>query len=294
MTDLTAQEIWKSMSEFDNEYEVSNLGRFRSVDRVIIRKGSKTKIKGRILRGQHDKYGYVTMTIKHRQEKAHRLVAKHFVENPLNKKQVNHKNGIKSDNRASNLEWCSHEENMKHLYLTMPFEHKNSKQKRMEREDLIRKLTQFVESRTIEDVKDSWVSAKNILDVLCAKYNKINIPMFYEEWKEKDDALTSLLAEYGKLTKELQDEKEKHMTRPSLRSPLDEMVIEKQVWESTLHRSMVLQAENAQLKELLKECRNILNEQTFHRNTCLETDETLRNRIVKKAEILQKIDEVLK
>lgn len=185
MTDLTEQEIWKSMPEFDNEYEVSNLGRFRSADRVIIRKGSKTKIKGRILKGQHDKYGYVTMTIKHRQEKAHRLVAKHFVENPLNKKQVNHKNGIKSDNRASNLEWCSHEENMKHLYLTMPFEHKNSKQKRMEREDLIRKLTQFVESRTIEDVKDSWVSAKNILDVLCVKYNKINIPMFYEEWKAK-------------------------------------------------------------------------------------------------------------
>ena len=48
------------------------------------------------------------------------------------------------------------------------------------------------------------------------------------------------------------------------------------------------------VKELLKECRNILHEQTFHRNTILETDETLRNRIVKKAEILQKIDEVLK
>lgn len=144
----------------------------------------------------------------------------------------------------------------------------------------------------------------------------------YEEWKGKDDALTSLLAKYGKLTKELQDEKEKHMTRFSLRSPADEVIIEKQVWESTLHRSMVLQAENeelkeilerhkkatakaqirscdleiinAQLKELLKECKNILEEQTFCRNTSLETDETLRNRIVKKAEILQKINEALR
>ena len=215
--DLTEKEIWKSMPEFDNEYEVSNLGRFRSVDRVIIRKGSKIKIKGRILKGQHDKYGYVTMTIKHRQEKAHRLVAKHFVENPLNKKQVNHKNGIKSDNRASNLEWCSHEENMKHLYLTMPFEHKNSKQKRMEREDLIRKLTQFVESRTIEDVKDSWVSAKNILDVLCVKYNKINLPMFYEQWQD-------------------------------LKSKLQ---IKETAYDFDTAR---LEEENAQLKELLKEC----------------------------------------
>lgn len=81
----------------------------------------------------------------------------------------------------------------------------------------------------------------------------------YDEWQAKDDALTTLLAEYGKLTKELQDEKEKHMIRPSLRSPADEMVIEKQVWASTLHHSMVLQAENAQLKELLKECQSKLN-----------------------------------
>ena len=89
--DLTEQEIWKSMSEFDNEYEVSNLGRFRSVDRVIIRKGSQARIKGRIIKGQQDAYGYVTMTIKKKQVKAHRLVAKYFVENPLNKNQVNHK-----------------------------------------------------------------------------------------------------------------------------------------------------------------------------------------------------------
>lgn len=74
----------------------------------------------------------------------------------------------------------------------------------------------------------------------------------YDEWKAKDVALTYLLAEYGRLTKELQDEKEKHITRPSLRSPEDEMVIEKQVWESTLNRSMNLQAENEELKEILE------------------------------------------
>ena len=56
----------------------------------------------------------------------------------------------------------------------------------------------------------------------------------------------------------------------------------------------VLRLKNAQLKELLKECQHILKEQNFYRNTILETDETLRNRIVKKAEILQKIAEVLK
>lgn len=64
--------------------------------------------------------------------------------------------------------------------------------------------------------------------------------------------------------------------------------------DSVIQTNQALCQKLTQLKELLKECRNILNEQTFHRNTCLETDETLRNRIVKKAEILQKIDEALK
>ena len=68
---------------------------------------------------------------------------------------------------------------------------------------------------------------------------------------------------------------------------------DKQATETSIAYNKLAE-ENAQLKELLKECRNILNEQTFHRNTSLETDETLRNRIVKKAEILQKINEVLK
>lgn len=82
----------------------------------------------------------------------------------------------------------------------------------------------------------------------------------YDEWIEKDKAMTALLAEYGKVSRELQEEKVKHMTRPSLRSPADEMVIEKQVWESTLNRSMKLQAENAQFKELLEWCRDELFE----------------------------------
>ena len=76
---------------------------------------NKTKLKY-VLTGKG--YGTVCLyknTVCHR-VLVHRIIAKHFIDNPLNKETVNHINGIKTDNRVENLEWSTYSENIKHAY----------------------------------------------------------------------------------------------------------------------------------------------------------------------------------
>ena len=80
------------------------------------------KIDGRFrkLKPQKHSNGYIFVTLSKdkeaKQKSIHRLVAEVFIPNPEKKLQINHKNGIKTDNRVENLEWCSASENLKHSY----------------------------------------------------------------------------------------------------------------------------------------------------------------------------------
>ena len=108
--------IWKDIPEFNGLYKISNTGEIKSIDGCAIR----TKHKGRILRQNTSHKGYRVITIKVGNNKktypVHRIVAKSFVKNPRPDiyDQVNHIDGVKSNNNAQNLEWCNNSLNQIH------------------------------------------------------------------------------------------------------------------------------------------------------------------------------------
>ena len=110
-------EIWKDIPNYEGYYQVSNIGRVRSLDRIVINSlGRKYYYKGKILK-QHFKHsskqGYLRVVLvvdgAHKPMSVHRLVAFAFVFNddPINKNIVNHKDENPSNNKVENLEWCT-------------------------------------------------------------------------------------------------------------------------------------------------------------------------------------------
>lgn len=105
-------EIWRDIKGFCG-YQVSNIGRVRSIDRVITVGDYKRKVDGLILKLSNDKDGYKTVNFKIGNDgksftkRVHRLVAEAFIENPQNYNCIDHINGIRDDNRVENLRWCT-------------------------------------------------------------------------------------------------------------------------------------------------------------------------------------------
>lgn len=116
------QEEWRDVVGYEGFYQVSNLGRVKSVSRTqeIVWNGKivKKSIKGKIIAQTKQNGGYLmanlSMNGKRKECTVHRLVAIAFVDNPDGLKEVNHKDGNKENNTVDNLEWCNRSDNLKH------------------------------------------------------------------------------------------------------------------------------------------------------------------------------------
>lgn len=145
----TMEEIWKDVQgygEYDTFYEVSNLGRIRSKDRITVGKcGRVFPFKGQIIKPCKTKLGYHMVNFRYEGRKwpvlVHRVVVKAFLTPEEGKSQVNHIDGDKTNNKLSNLEWVNASENKLHairIGITKPKKGENSTFVKLKEEQVLK------------------------------------------------------------------------------------------------------------------------------------------------------------
>lgn len=117
------KEIWKDIEGYEGLYKISSTGRIKSCERITRDKnGKERKTKEIFLKGFFCRGGYQNVDLckkcKVKKYIVHRLVAKAFIPNHKNKPQVNHIDGIKTNNKIKNLEWSTSGENIRHAFKT--------------------------------------------------------------------------------------------------------------------------------------------------------------------------------
>ena len=116
------EEEWRPIKGANNIYYVSNLGRVKSIDKIVhCSDGSTRHYRGKLITQTENRCGYLYVYIgspMFKTQLVHRLVAQAFVKNVSGGNCINHINGNKKDNRYTNLEWCSIKENTHHAIKT--------------------------------------------------------------------------------------------------------------------------------------------------------------------------------
>ena len=102
--------MWRDIENYEGKYQVSNLGRVKSL------LDSSGKYREKILKPRKDNHGYLAYNLcllgTSKTHAAHRLVAEAFIENPHAYPQINHKHEDKTNNHVCNLEWCTNKYNV--------------------------------------------------------------------------------------------------------------------------------------------------------------------------------------
>lgn len=115
------EEIWKDIQGYEGLYQISNYGRVKSLERIVRKSnGVLQPRQERIMAKRVSTDGYYIAKLSrdgHSKSIAiHRLVASHFIPNPNNLPEVNHKDFDRTNNHVDNLEWCTHLDNIKYSW----------------------------------------------------------------------------------------------------------------------------------------------------------------------------------
>lgn len=139
-------EIWKPIKGFENLYEVSNLGRVKSIFTKFADKNGKIMTKKQtILKQCFTSTGYLMVNLNHKPFKVHRLVATAFIPNPNNKPQVNHIDFNPLNNKVQNLEWATSKENINHTV-------SHNRSKRIYYFDIEKAISLFKSGKTAKEI----------------------------------------------------------------------------------------------------------------------------------------------
>lgn len=166
---MQVSEVWKDIPEYEGLYQVSNLGRVKSLPKHYHQE--------MILKNKLTKDGYHETTLyknnKSKCIRTHRLVAIAFIPNPNNKPQINHIDGNKLNNNVNNLEWCTNRENIDHSLKTGLQNHKgknNPKAKSVLQYDLQGNLINRYD--TLREATQMTGVLENKISMVCNHHSK--------------------------------------------------------------------------------------------------------------------------
>lgn len=114
------KEIWKDIPEYEGLYQISNLGKVKSLERKVKNKNGYRIVKEKILKNIINSKGYYIVILRKNNKNdlrlVHRLIGENFIPNPNNYPCINHIDGNKQNNNIKNLEWCTYQHNIKEAF----------------------------------------------------------------------------------------------------------------------------------------------------------------------------------